>query len=92
MHTSQLSRILRGDNDLRLETLSDLARALECRIEVRIISLEADALHEEEPSIAFKLSSQIETAASIKDNREIGAGMVLPNPDTWAKTGAMVNA
>jgi transcriptional regulator with XRE-family HTH domain len=29
---SQLSRVLRGDTDIRLETLSDLARALGCRV------------------------------------------------------------
>lgn len=36
----QLSRCLRGDTDLRLETLSDLARALGCRISASLQSLE----------------------------------------------------
>lgn len=39
MDKGQLSRRLRGDYDLKLETLSDLARGLECRIDVRLIPL-----------------------------------------------------
>jgi transcriptional regulator with XRE-family HTH domain len=35
----QLSRRLRGDYDLRLETLSDLSRGLECRIDVKLTPL-----------------------------------------------------
>jgi transcriptional regulator with XRE-family HTH domain len=36
MNEGQLSRRLRGDYDLRLETLSDLARGLDCSIDVRL--------------------------------------------------------
>jgi transcriptional regulator with XRE-family HTH domain len=36
MDAGQLSRRLRGDYDLQLETLSDLARGLECRIDVKL--------------------------------------------------------
>jgi transcriptional regulator with XRE-family HTH domain len=36
MDEGQLSRRLRGDYDLRLETLSDLARGLDCRIDVKL--------------------------------------------------------
>jgi transcriptional regulator with XRE-family HTH domain len=39
MNEGQLSRRLRGDYDLRLETLSDLARGLDCRIDVRVAPL-----------------------------------------------------
>src|SRR5262249_31956967 len=39
MDEGQLSRRLRGDYDLKLETLSDLARGLECRIDVRLTPL-----------------------------------------------------
>lgn len=39
MDAGQLSRRLRGDYDLKLETLSDLARGLECRIDVKLIPL-----------------------------------------------------
>jgi transcriptional regulator with XRE-family HTH domain len=39
MNEGQLSRRLRGDYDLRLETLSDLARGLDCRIDVRLTPL-----------------------------------------------------
>jgi transcriptional regulator with XRE-family HTH domain len=39
MDEGQLSRRLRGDYDLRLETLSDLARGLECRIDVKLTPL-----------------------------------------------------
>jgi len=36
MDPGQLSRRLRGDYDLQLETLSDLARGLDCRIDVKL--------------------------------------------------------
>jgi transcriptional regulator with XRE-family HTH domain len=39
MNEGQLSRRLRGDYDLRLETLSDLARGLDCRIDVKLTPL-----------------------------------------------------
>jgi len=39
MDEGQLSRRLRGDYDLRLETLSDLARGLECRMDVKLTPL-----------------------------------------------------
>ena len=39
MNEGQLSRLLRGDYDLQLETLSDLARGLDCRIDVRLTPL-----------------------------------------------------
>src|SRR3954465_10077807 len=39
MDEGQLSRRLRGDYDLQLETLSDLARGLECRIDVKLTPL-----------------------------------------------------
>ena len=40
MNEGQLSRILKGESDLRLETLSDLARALGCRIDTTLLPLE----------------------------------------------------
>jgi transcriptional regulator with XRE-family HTH domain len=36
MDAGQLSRRLRGDYDSKLETLSDLARGLDCRIDVKL--------------------------------------------------------
>jgi transcriptional regulator with XRE-family HTH domain len=39
LDTGLLSRRLKGDNDMRLETLSDLARGLDCRIDVRLTPL-----------------------------------------------------
>jgi transcriptional regulator with XRE-family HTH domain len=39
MDKGHLSRRLRGDYDLQLETLSDLARGLNCRIDVRLTPL-----------------------------------------------------
>jgi transcriptional regulator with XRE-family HTH domain len=39
MDEGQLSRRMRGDYDLQLETLSDLARGLECRIDVKLTPL-----------------------------------------------------
>jgi len=41
MDAGQLSRRLRGDYDLQLETLSDLARGLDCRIDVKLMPLAA---------------------------------------------------
>ena len=34
-----LSRRLKGENDLQLETLADLARGLDCKLEVQVVSL-----------------------------------------------------
>jgi transcriptional regulator with XRE-family HTH domain len=98
MHASQLSRILKGENDLRLETLSDLARALECRIEVRIVPLDTDAARKEEQPIIFNLHPQnapanpYGTSATIKRNDPplSGAGVLPFQKDTWAGTGTMV--
>jgi hypothetical protein len=39
MDEGHLSRRVRGDYDLQLETLSDLARGLECRINVQLMPL-----------------------------------------------------
>jgi transcriptional regulator with XRE-family HTH domain len=39
MDEGQLSRRLKGNYDLRLETLSDLARGMDCRIDVQIMPL-----------------------------------------------------
>src|SRR5262249_52313119 len=39
MDEGQLSRRIRGDYDLQLETFSDLARGLDCRIDVRLTPL-----------------------------------------------------
>jgi transcriptional regulator with XRE-family HTH domain len=53
MNEGQLSRRLRGDFDLRLETLSDLARGLDCRIDVTLTPLaEVAALPPRRPVIA----------------------------------------
>lgn len=43
MDEGQLSRCLRGENDLRLETLADLARALDCRISTSLVPLQRQA-------------------------------------------------
>jgi len=39
MDPAQLCRQLKGDDDLRLESLSDLARGLECRLDVSVTPL-----------------------------------------------------
>jgi len=39
MQPSQLSRLLKGESDLQLETLSDLARGLGCRIVASVVPL-----------------------------------------------------
>lgn len=39
MDEGQLSRRLRGDHDLQLDTFSDLARGLDCRIDVKLTPL-----------------------------------------------------
>lgn len=57
MNEGQLSRLLRGDSDLRLETLSDLARALDCRIRAELTDLSDPVL-----AVALRLASTIPTA------------------------------
>lgn len=54
MNEGQLSRRLRGDYDLRLETLSDLARGLGCRIDVKLAPLS---------SIPIFATDRVDTAA-----------------------------
>ena len=54
MDEGQLSRRLRGDYDLQLETLSDLARGLDCRIEVRLVLLASNAAHSVTPASPIK--------------------------------------
>jgi len=44
MNEGQLSRRLRGDYDLRLETLSDLARGLDCRIHVVLMPISSSSV------------------------------------------------
>jgi transcriptional regulator with XRE-family HTH domain len=92
MHPSQLSRIMKGDSDLRLETLSDLARALECRIEVRIIPIDVDALREQEESqaIIFDLDSRRGPTRAKKQYGTSASIEATPlRPDTWSEIGAM---
>jgi hypothetical protein len=45
MNEGQLSRCLKGLHDLRLETLSDLARALGCRIRATLAPLDHASSH-----------------------------------------------
>src|SRR5882762_7802881 len=49
MNEGQLSRRLRGDYDLQLDTLSDLARGLECRIDVKLTPLREAVRVQSEP-------------------------------------------
>ena len=44
MDEGQLSRRIRGDYDLQLETFSDLARGLGCRINVQLVPLTASRI------------------------------------------------
>lgn len=68
MDEGQLSRLLRGHADLRLETLSDLARGLECRIDIQLTTLEsADA--EAVPIIPIEAVTPDANQASINDIR-----------------------
>jgi transcriptional regulator with XRE-family HTH domain len=70
MDEGQLSRRLRGDYDLKLETLSDLARGLDCRIAVTLIPL-AQATAEQR---ADEQSELIKAAANrpTRDQDETG--------------------
>jgi transcriptional regulator with XRE-family HTH domain len=67
MDAGQLSRRLRGDYDLQLETLSDLARGLDCRIDVKLMPLAAAMnASEEKPAKAPDQNARqtwLETAA-----------------------------
>jgi transcriptional regulator with XRE-family HTH domain len=44
MNEGQLSRVLKGETDLRLETLSDLARGLGCRIVANLNQLNLEVM------------------------------------------------
>jgi transcriptional regulator with XRE-family HTH domain len=65
MDEGQLSRRLRGDYDLQLETLSDLARGLDCRIEVRLTPLinAASSQTSAKPISTDHLKKEIKVAA-----------------------------
>ena len=64
MNEGQLSRRLRGDYDLRLETLSDLARGLDCRIAVTLVPLANVALFEPRPASSSSSAYGTATGAS----------------------------
>jgi transcriptional regulator with XRE-family HTH domain len=64
MDEGQLSRRLRGDYDLKLETLSDLARGLECRIDVKLTPLSEVASFQSSGAATL---SVIKTTASLTD-------------------------
>jgi transcriptional regulator with XRE-family HTH domain len=64
MDEGQLSRRVRGDFDLQLETLSDLARGLECRIAVELMPL--DKIASTAPDYASRKSSPESGGPSIE--------------------------
>jgi transcriptional regulator with XRE-family HTH domain len=65
MDEGQLSRRLRGDFDLKLETLSDLARGLEYRIDVKLTPLaDVPALQRVDPIMIDKSSQKITSEPS----------------------------
>jgi transcriptional regulator with XRE-family HTH domain len=68
MNEGQLSRRLRGDYDLRLETLSDLARGLDCRIDVKLTPLPgvARGLHAHEGTPRSRPHVEIDFKEMIK--------------------------
>jgi transcriptional regulator with XRE-family HTH domain len=68
MDEGQLSRRLRGDFDLKLETLSDLARGLECRIDVKLTPLSEVPDFVEEAPVETKVT--IERHDEQKDDQK----------------------
>jgi transcriptional regulator with XRE-family HTH domain len=68
MEQSQLSRLLRGETDIRLETLSDLARGLGCRVRPVLDPLE-DALSKPK---SFEIGGgRIETGVAAPANSNV---------------------
>jgi transcriptional regulator with XRE-family HTH domain len=60
MNEGQLSRRLRGDYDLRLETLSDLARGLDCRIDVKLAPISSASVCESDLTASGSVSKSVE--------------------------------
>jgi transcriptional regulator with XRE-family HTH domain len=59
-----LSRRLKGENDLQLETLADLARGLDCKLEVQVVSLS----HPKFASRAARTEDAVRRAATLVKN------------------------
>lgn len=63
MDEGLLSKRMRGENDMRLETLSDLARGLDCRIEVKLVPLEEVAVMDLRSMPIRAISESVSTTA-----------------------------
>lgn len=82
MDPGQLSRRLRGDYDLQLETLSDLARGLECRISVQLVPIAEAAQQPREFVEAKSTPAPMESSGEDKNPRthrwDEGVGTTVP--------------
>ena len=95
MDEGQLSRRLRGDYDLKLETLSDLARGLECRIDVILTPLDEVVVSKEEDSPKVKFldpkedRTRAKPANDDRDNRPT-LNMEVNLPDDAGETNNVI--
>ena len=64
-----LSRRLKGENDLQLETLCDLARGLDCKLEVQVVPLS----HPKYASNAPRAHDATQRAAKLSKDRQSAA-------------------
>jgi|SRR5882724_1250373 len=89
-----LSRRMRGENDMRLETFSDLARGLDCMIDVKLTPLtEVLALNKLRASIyavPWKEERPVEAAYmpllsynAIKDQDDLDLSALQPLKEQW---------
>jgi transcriptional regulator with XRE-family HTH domain len=87
MDEGQLSRRLRGEYDLQLETLSDLARGLECRIDVKLIPIAAPVAQRVAP--ASGAAKQIEIL-KLGPSTDSGTGQE-PHNDNSPRVGILAS-
>ena len=74
-----LSKRLKGENDMRLETLSDLARGLDCRIDVMLTPLDKLVTVAQLGGMQWKFITSVTAEVSVEEDQE-------PKPITIGST------
>lgn len=78
VNKSIVSRRLRGENDMGIETLSDLARGLDCRIDVKITPLDNIVTRSDLGDLPFKFLFSMSQSGAVfqKDTEKLPVGKV----------------
>jgi transcriptional regulator with XRE-family HTH domain len=79
MDPGLLSRRLKGEQDMRLETLSDLARGLDCRIDVSLVPV---------TQVFLSIDNQAQTQAQALPIQYLPFGDVVSAPATLCRNGS----